>query len=182
MTRDDILNALQAWINQRPGLEFCNYSSSNHRESVANYRSEQRRITRQKHDADKLLAAVRWRTSIGVPELKEAFRAYSGRLTLHEVTEPRPTPGIDALQTPACRLEYCAGQYWPTEYRAAACAVLASALWAYQRGCMPAAIVKDGRQYYPHCKGSENLQSAGDWMRAQFRKEYGAQLQERWFS
>jgi hypothetical protein len=182
VTRDDILNALEHWINQRPGLEFGNYSTGNHRESVANYRSESRRITRQLHDARTLLAAIRWRTSIDVPQLREAFRAYSGRLTLHEIAEPRPTPGIDALQTPACRLEYCTGQYWPTEYRAAACAVLASALWDHKRSCMPSKIVRDGQDFYPHANGSKNLQSAGDWMRASFRKEYGSQLAARWFN
>jgi hypothetical protein len=36
------------------------------------------------------------------------------------------------------RLDYTTGQYWPTEYRRAAAAVLASALWSYWRDCVPA--------------------------------------------
>jgi hypothetical protein len=31
------------------------------------------------------------------------------------------------------RLEYCVGQYFPTEYRAAACRVLAGAWWSLDR-------------------------------------------------
>jgi hypothetical protein len=159
LTRDDILTALEHWIKQRPGVEFCNYAD------VANYRSEQRRITRQLHDARTLLAAVRWRASIDVPQLKEAFRAYSGRLTLREVTEPRRT-GVDGLQTPACRLEYCTGQYWPTEYRAAVCAVLASALWDHMRASMP----------------TPEPEHPGDWLRKELRREFGPRLASRWFN
>lgn len=162
MTRDNILDALAHWINQRPGLEACNYfGSGNYRENLSNYRSESRRITRQLHDARTLLSAVRWRNSIDVPELTEAFRAFSGRLTLHE------------NDTGGCRLEYCTGQYFPTEYRAAACAVLSSALWAHRRECQ--------NKELRHADGSQSA-NPGDWLRKEFSREFGRNIQERWFS
>jgi hypothetical protein len=64
------------------------------------------------------------------------------------------------------RLDYCTGQYWPTEYRRAACAVLASALWAYQR---------DNLKPDPDCR-------PGDVLRAHFRKEFGRRIANRWFN
>jgi hypothetical protein len=108
--RTAILNALRAWVAQRPGLEFGNYGD------VAAYREEQRDIARDKKHAEILLNAVKWRTSITADDLKAAFRAYSGRLSWNGE-----------------RLDYCTGQYWPTEYRRAACAGLAAAQWGYLR-------------------------------------------------
>lgn len=120
--RQAILDALSAWIRQRPGLEYRNYASDwRDTEGRKAYFSELRRITRQLHDARELLAAVASRQSITADDLKRAFRAYSGRLTW--------TPDGNGGGS----LDYCTGQYWPTEYRAAACAVLASALWDYYR-------------------------------------------------
>lgn len=114
--REAILAALASWIAQRPGLDPRNYDRSG-------YQSDSRRITQQRHDANELMAAVSWRSSIGAEQLKEAFRAFSGRLTWRG-------DGFD----------YCTGQYWPTEYRAAACAVLRSALWDYWRANVPADV------------------------------------------
>jgi hypothetical protein len=175
MTRDQILEALQHWINQRPGLEFGNYGD------VKAYRSEMRRITRQKHEAQRLLDWVRWHESIGVDQLKTAFRAYSGRLTLHS-TEDSTSAHTRAQ---GCRLEYCTGQYWPTEYRAAAAAVLASAVWDFYRDqCMPDPLDNDdGPKTYPHpyrAKTDTNGVSGGDWLRLTMRREFGRTLQSRW--
>ena len=46
----------------------------------------------------------------------DAFRAFSGRLSWDGAS-----------------LSYCTGQYYPTEYRLAAAAVLRAALWDYWR-------------------------------------------------
>jgi hypothetical protein len=63
------------------------------------------------------LRAVENKPGITAEHLTAAFpRAFSGRLSWD-----------------GAKLDYCTGQYWPTEYRAAACAVLASALWTYWR-------------------------------------------------
>jgi hypothetical protein len=144
--RERILVALDAWIRQRPGLEFGNYND------VPAYRSELRSITKDLHQARTLLQAVRWRESIGAAELLEAFKgAYSGRLSWD-----------------GQRLDYCTGQYWPTEYRRAACAVLASALWSYARENGVAEAPGEG--------------SPGDKLRAYFHKEFGRAIASRWFN
>lgn len=153
--REQILTALAAFIRQRPGLEFGNYGD------VRLYRQEMRSITRDRHIAEKLLAQVSWRESIGETELRDAFRAFSGRLSIID----RPDGSIG--------LEYCAGQYFPTEYRKAACAVLASALWDQMRGGMSeSAWTGEGREG----------QSLGEIMRARFRKEFGRDIQSRYFN
>ena len=112
MTKQSILSALVAHVNQRPGLEFANYGD------VSAYRSESRRITQQRDDFFKMLALVE-RRSIDAEEILKAFRtAFSGRLSYDANTNS---------------LDYTTGQYWPAEYRAAACAVLAQVLWNYWR-------------------------------------------------
>ena len=107
-----IIDALRQWIRQRPGLEFANYGD------VSIYRAELRSIGNDLKHARELLAAVACRDGITDKDLIDASRrAYSGRLAI----DTRSGVSID----------YCTGQYWPTEYRRAACAVLASALREY---------------------------------------------------
>ena len=160
--RENILSALDGFISQRPGLEFADYGD------VYYYRQESRNITKDLKHARKLLRAVSWRASITADDLKEAFRAFSGRLTWD-----------------GHRLDYCTGQYWPTEYRKAVCAVLASALWSYTRDCMP-------EPTYIHHGSATDLpmstesrydgKSAGDWIRSKLRKEYGHAIASRYFN
>jgi hypothetical protein len=135
--RQRILTALNGFMHQRPGLDFANYGD------VRLYRSEYAGILRDLHDAEKLLTAVSWRESITADDLKKAFRAFSGRLTWD-----------------GQRMDYCTGQYFPTEYRKAVCAVLASALWDYWR----------------------TPETTGDDIRKKARKELGARLANRWFN
>jgi hypothetical protein len=136
-----IMQALRKWVAQRPGLEFANYGD------VTAYRAEARSITRDLREAEVLLDAVEWRTSsIDADALKAALRsAYSGRLSWDGE-----------------RLDYCTGQYWPTEYRRAVCAVLASALWHATREAHP---------NYDGCA-----------LRAHFVREFGRTMAQRWFN
>ena len=121
-----ILQALRAFARQRPGLEFANYGD------VRAYRSELRSITRGLAQAQALLQAVTWRDSITADHLVAAARgAYSGRLSIEEQDDG------------SVRIGYCTGQYWPTEYRRAVCAVLSSALWGYWRECAGTAATVD---------------------------------------
>ena len=151
-TRDQILGALSAFVKQRPGLEYGNYASGwNDQEGRRAYFREMRSITRDLHDFRALLGAVAWRSSIDADALKAGFRAYSGRLTLKE-TET----GVE--------LGYCTGQYFPTEYRKAACAVLGSVLFDYFRECLRAS----GKEF------------DGNDIRQYARRELGARLQKRW--
>jgi len=72
--KQQIITALYAWVAQRPGLEFGNYSD------VKGYRAELRSITRDLQDARTLLRAVEL-SGIAGKELAQAFdRAYSDRL------------------------------------------------------------------------------------------------------
>ena len=141
------IRLLEAWIRQRPGLEPGNYGD------WASYRSEARSIQADRADAFELLAVAAVECSSEA--LAEGFRAYSGRLTL----DHRPE---------GWRLDYCTGQYWPTEYRKAACAVLASALWDtfHERWS-----VSDRKN-----------ESPGDAIRRRFRERFGRRIAERWFN
>ena len=137
--RDNILGALAAFAATRPRLEYGNYGDPR------SYRAEVRGITKDLHHARALLTAVRL-SGITESQLVDAFRgAFSGRLSW-DGTE----------------LDYCTGQYYPTEYRRAVCAVLAAALWAYFRDDC-------------HC-------DTGDKIRAAARRELPRAIVARWFS
>lgn len=137
--KEKIVNVLRAWVNQRPGIDPRDYGD------YASYRSESRRVTSQKHDAEELLRAVEL-SGMTAEDLKAGFHAFSGRLQLTE-------------KDGEYKLDYCTGQYFPTEYRLAACAVLSSALWDYYR--MP--------------------EDTGDSLRARFQRIFGKKMQKKWF-
>jgi hypothetical protein len=145
-TRDQIINLLDAWIRQRPGLEWCNYGD------WKNYRAELRSITKDLHDARELLRAVEL-SSITAQEILSAFRAFSGRLQIEA-----------ANKAGEYRLDYCTGQYWPTEYRKAAAAVLSQALWDYHR------------------PDYDKYDQPGTKMRSMFRRMFGNGIARRWFN
>lgn len=106
--RDKMLAALDRWIRQRPRLTPSDYGDAK------TYRAEIRSISRDLRDARTMLRYVA-RSQMPPETLRKAFSAYySGR-----------------LQWNGERLDYTTGQYWPVEYRRAACAVLAGALWNY---------------------------------------------------
>lgn len=96
-----IFAAFATWINQRPGLDFANYGD------MRSYSAEVRQITK-----DKQLASKALREAKGYPFNAEAMAdalkgSFSGRLSWNGE-----------------KFDYTAGQYWPTEYRKAAYAVL----------------------------------------------------------
>lgn len=157
--RVNIIAALYRFVAQRPGLEFGNYGD------VAAYRSELRGITKDLNHARQLIRAVEL-SSIDAEALKEAFKsAFSGRLSWNGQS-----------------LEYCTGQYWPTEYRRAVCAVMASALWAHKRDhCMPEGVLMHNSETGETLKRYNGLR-AGDFIRAKFRKEFGRGIASRWFN
>lgn len=168
--RAAILSAMDSFIHQRPGLEYGNYG-----DPVA-YRAELRRIGRDLRDARELLRAVEWRRSITAADLRRAMQsAYSGRLSI-------ATEGGDTEGNRWVRLDYCTGQYWPTEYRRAVAAVLASALWDWTRDhAMPTP------ELFHNSETGETLQRfkglrAGDWLRAHFRREFGRRIAARYFN
>jgi len=139
------------------------------------YRAESRSVTKDLHDARALISYVACRDSITAERIVAASRgAFSGRLTI----EPRGKDGF--------AVSYCTGQYFPTEYRKAVCAVLASAIWDWAREeCMPEP------KYVHHGKGTAGPfltekryagLSAGDYLRRFARRELGRGIAGRYFS
>ena len=158
-----ILETLARFIASRPGLEWANYGDS------TSYRADQRAIARDRRHAETLMAYVGRRPSITADDLMRAARdAYSGRLTITESPE-------------GFRIDYCTGQYYPTEYRRATCAVLASAIWDNLRANMPEGIrfrnMETGEQYTLH-----NGLRAGDYLRQAARHELGSPIASRFFN
>ncbi len=151
-----ILETLRKFIAQRPGLESANYGD------VSAYRSEMRSITKDRHHAETLLNAVAWRDSITADDLiKASQHTFSGRLTIRDIS----AHNNDGSTYHKFAVHYCAGQYFPTEYRRAVCAVMASALWDYWRSDIP-----------------ESVESKGDYLRDMGRKEFGRSIGSRWFN
>lgn len=145
LDKDTILDALARHIAQRSGIDARNYFSNwNDTEGRKAFNSEYREILREGRDARTLLYAVRRSPSITADDILAATkRAFSGRLTYNAEKQ---------------RFDYCTGQYFPTEYRAAACAVLASVLWNWSER----PTTDDKRKY--------------------FRGEFGRGIQSRWFN
>ncbi len=148
MKKETIIAALRAFIAQRSGIEFSNYQSGNWKESRAAFMGDYRPILRAGRDARVLLAAVSGRDGITAASIIESCRAYCGRLQLKSKGD-------------SVAVDYCTGQYFPTEYRNAACAVLATALWDYARA-----------QGY----------ATGNDIRKWARNEFGRGIASRWFN
>ncbi len=105
-TKEQAIKFFDAWINQRPGLEYGNYGNPK------SLRQEQRNITKQLHRTR--IALIQFAT---LPYDREMLnevmhQAFSGRLLF--VPDNNYT----------VKLDYTCGQYWPTEYRLAAAVVL----------------------------------------------------------
>lgn len=162
-TLRELCDLLRAFICQRPGFDPANYYGA-----PGAYRADSRTAQQHRRDALTMLAVFEpkdWTHSASLERDRAAlFNALErgGRLTLK-----RDADG-------AWRLDYCTGQYWPTEYRAGACRVLASALWDIQREAIKDDAASAGRII-------EN-RSAGDRLRASFKRWFGAGIASRWFN
>jgi hypothetical protein len=145
--KQQMIAALRAFINQRSGIEFANYQSGDWKQSRACFMGDYRPILKHGRQARTMLRAVELRDSITARMIQAATRAYCGRL---QIVERDGAVGVD----------YTTGQYFPTEYRSAACAVLATVLWDY---------------WQPDCK-------TGDEIRKQARREFGRAIAAKWFN
>lgn len=132
--KSEMIEALYGFVAQRSGIDGRNYGGS--REA---FMQDYRTILRDGRDARMML---RWVELCHLPDAALADQLRSGRLTWD-----------------GSRLEFCACQYHPTEYRAAACRALASALWCYWGG--------PGKT----C----------DQIRAEARRSLGRAIARRWF-
>ena len=146
MKTETYLEALHKFAGQRPGLEFGNYGD------LRSYRAECRAITRDLSDFRQLARFVELSGITGESLISASKCAFSGRLSFVEKDDK-------------VAVDYCTGQYFPTEYRRAACAVLASALWDYYRADIP-----------------PETENRGDKLREKFRRMFGARIQKRWFN
>ena len=146
MNRNDILTLIRKHVSQRSGIDCRNYGDR------ASLMHDYRRILRDGRDARRMLTACEL-SSMPTNTLRNAFRAYSGRLSLDEF---------------AGTLEYCTGQYFPTEYRAAACAVLSEAL-AMHYGAADESLSDEGGYSFKRAQSwaKRNLGRgiAGRWFR-----------------
>ena len=157
--KSKIVDALTKWVSQRPGLDYRNYG-----DPVA-YRAEVRSISKDLQHARALINYVAWHDSITAEMILKAADN-GGRLSF--VVRDYGTVTID----------YCTGQYWPTEYRAAVCRLLSSVIWYWisanastldiakmpQHGCM------------------EGIVNQGDYIRKTARRELGTSIARRWFA
>ncbi|MFH1635796.1 MAG: hypothetical protein ABIG63_17530 [Chloroflexota bacterium] len=98
---DVVFDALEKWIKARPGFDPANYSGA-----PAAYRSDMRSVGKQRTRALEALSEARTYEP-DHEALMDSFRAFAGRLEWNGTA-----------------LTYTTGQYYPTEYRAAAAAVL----------------------------------------------------------
>jgi hypothetical protein len=155
MNRQAIIDALYQFINQRPGLEPGNYIRDwRDTEGRRAYNQEARSITRDLQTARLLLRQIELR-EISFPAEKiiaAARHSYSGRLS------------INVAENGAVSIDYCTGQYFPTEYRKAVCALCASLLWESKRDDIPPTI-----------------ENKGDYMRKAFSREFGRGIASIWF-
>jgi hypothetical protein len=159
-----IVDALDVWIRQRPGLEPGNYIRDwRDVDGRRAYRAESRSITRDLHQARAMLRYVELRPSITGERLAAAFE------------------GRRLSYTPGQGLDYTVGQYWPTEYRRAACGVLSSAIWDWLRDNMPPGQLVHNSETGETFERYNGMR-AGDWIRAAARRELGATIAGRWFS
>jgi hypothetical protein len=109
MNKQHLCNLLWKLNNSRPGLEFANYG-----DPIA-YRSDQRKVAKQRKQVEELLRFIERSDSITV-EAIAATLSKGRRLSLDGET-----------------LTYTAGQYYCTEYRAAIRSALTEVLWTWFR-------------------------------------------------
>ena len=112
---------LVCYASQNPGLDYRDYASGwNDANGRRAYFQESRQITKDWH---RVCNAIR-SCEHGVTDadvIEACQRAFSGRLQMEKHGN-------------GYRVDYCTGQYWPTEYRKAVASVLESAAQiAYRR-------------------------------------------------
>lgn len=168
MNKQTIIDALRVFVNQRPGFDLGNYST------MADYRADSRKATKDRDIALRLLRDIELRDSITAEDILAECRG--GRVQI---------VSKDKNGTEWVGVDYCAGQYWCVEYRAAVARLCAGVLWTWKREkAMPAPFDAQRNTYgFPAigAKGAAEM-SAGDWLRASFRREYGKAIADRFFN
>lgn len=122
---------IRAHIAQRSGIDFRNYDNRE------NFMEDYRPMLRDGRDARRMLEWIESRDGITAADIQSAT-GFNGRLEF--------STGADGR----LRLEYCTGQYFVTEYRAAACSMLSGIFWRYLAGQKYSAyeIRREARGYF----------------------------------
>lgn len=145
--RGALLAALASFAHQRPNIEPHNYAT------MSSYRADAREATQQLHEVRTLLSAVKWR-NIDADTIRVAL-SRGGRLSL---VSPRGAAPV---------LEYCTGQYYGLEFRAAVARVLAGLVWDWERDA------------YAAVRGSAD--GFREYFLPRARREYGRRIVARYF-
>jgi len=154
VSKQTIIDALNRWVSQRPGLDYGNYG-----DPVA-YRAEVRSIGKDLQHARALINYVACHDSITAEMILKAADN-GGRLSI-------------VVNGDTVAIDYCTGQYWCTEYRPAVCRLLSSVIWYWMRENAPV----DAGPIISH----SNLQDVGGYIRKTARRELGTSIARRWFA
>jgi len=161
VTKSTIIAALDTWIRQRPGLEYGNYGDA------SSYRSEVRSIGKDLQHARAMLNYVAWHDSI-TAEMILSAADNGGRLSLK-------------VEGDKVTIDYCTGQYWPTEYRPTVCRLLSSVIWHWMRDNMPKPVTMHNSETGENVQRIDGLR-IGDYLRRMAGRELGASIARRWFA
>jgi hypothetical protein len=149
MKKETMIAAMRKFVGQRSGITWQDYASGDYKATRAAFMGDYRPILQAGRDAKLLISAIAWRDGVTAEILDACAKSsFSGRLSF-------------VAKGDGVAVDYCAGQYFATEYRKAACAVLASALWAYARD-----------------NGYTTREQIQKWA----RQEFGKGVTARWFN
>lgn len=147
-TKESLVAAIGKFIRQRSGIDWRNYGSD---KFGGAYKGDKWTIARHGKHARIMLAAVASDDAITVEQMIDGLTSCR-RLSI--------------LQDGS--IDYCTGQYFPTEYRAAACRYLAELLW-----------VRHALTFHEMTRKGER---ASDAVRREFRRMFGRAIGNRWFN
>jgi len=158
--KTQIVLALSEWVSQRPGLDYGNYGD------WTAYRAEVRSIGKDLQHARAMINYVAWHDSITAEMILDA--AKSGRLSI-------------VVEGDKVRIDYCTGQYWPTEYRPAVCRLLSSVIWDWLSANMPKPVNMHNSETGECVQRIDGLR-IGDYLRKAASRELGTSIARRWFA
>lgn len=146
------LDLLWDFAHKRPGFDLADYGGG--REGFRYYRQDYRRALADLHAFRELYSCLIARAGHRVAaELVAAeLRRTSGRLTISEYNPEK--------------LQYITGQYFPTEFRGAACRILVSCLWNHyrdERRADGSEVYKDGPAIRKAIKNRLRSRNSRSW-------------------
>jgi hypothetical protein len=153
-TKENLVEIIRRFIAQRSGIDRRNYHSDwRDTAGAAAFMADYREILRDGRDARRLLEYVAGRDGITAERI---LSTSSGNRRLEWI-----------FRGEEIGLDYCTGQYFPTEYRAAACSMLSGLVWRY--------LADD----FADCVNTGEQAAA---VRKAARRIFGRGIASRWFS